>query len=249
MPRDRRRVPSTAVSGRHREPRPNATDPVDHRRMHEDVWTQERANASLENPDRPLSEDPQGLWKRAGLASGMTVVDIGAGSGFYTFPASDRVGPTGRVYAVDVSSELVEMIRERAKARHRSNIEAIGSLPNRVPLPDGLADRVLLANVLHGVPPETVAEAVRLLRPEGRLVNVDWKKESTPGGPPVEHRLAATEARRILERYDLRTVATWELGPYHYALMLERRASRSGGVLRARGRGVSHDGSPGGRAT
>jgi ubiquinone/menaquinone biosynthesis C-methylase UbiE len=205
--------------------------------MHEAVWTRERAQSVLESPDRLRSEDARKLWSRVGLVPGMTVVDLGAGSGFYTFPASARVGPIGRVYAVDVSSELVDLIRERALERHRSNIQPIVSRPGRVPLPEGIADRVLLANVLHGVPPATVAEAVRILRPGGRLVDVDWKKEPTPGGPPVEHRLAATEARQVLERYGLRTVAEWELGPYHYVLVLEKeRGEKARGPRSPRGR-------------
>ncbi len=222
-PQKRNRDRRAEVPARHPEHRPKSHHHTDHRKMHEEVWTRERASAVLESPDRHRSEDARNLWSRVGLQPGMTVVDVGAGSGFYTFPASERVGPTGRVYAVDVSQELIDLIRERAAERHRSNIEALVSRPDHVPLPGELADRVLLANVLHGVPPATVAEAVRILRPGGRLVDVDWKKESTPGGPPVEHRLAATEARRTLEGYGLETNAEWDLGPYHYALMLEKK--------------------------
>ncbi len=211
------------ADARHPEPHPVSHRPRDHRKMHEEVWTRERASAVLEKSDRLQSEDARELWNRVGLRPGMTVVDVGAGSGFYTFPASERVGPTGRVFAVDVSHELIDLIRERSAERHRSNIEALVSRPDQVPLPSNLADRVLLANVLHGVPPATVAEAVRILRPGGRLVDVDWKKEATPGGPPVEHRLAAAEARRTLEGYGLETGAEWDLGPYHYALMLEKK--------------------------
>lgn len=190
--------------------------------MHEAVWTREEATAVLDDPDRYSSEDPTELWSRAGLAPGMRVVEVGSGTGFYAFPASERVGPAGRVYAVDVSPGLVDLIRERARRRRRSNLEAVVSRPQRIPLPNDLADRVLLANVLHGIPPETVREAVRVLRPGGRLVDVDWKKEPTPRGPPVPHRLSAAAARRALERYGLRTVDEWEHGPYHYAVMLEK---------------------------
>lgn len=214
---------------------PKSQPPADHRKMHEEVWTRERASAVLEHPDRLQSEDARMLWSRVGLRPGMTVADVGAGSGFYSFPASELVGPTGRVYAVDLSLELVELIQERAIERHRSNIQVLRSRPDRVPLPDGLADRVLLANVLHGVPPATVAEAVRILRPGGYLVDVDWKKEPTPGGPPLEHRLAAAEARRVLARYALRTIAEWELGPFHYVIVLEKRPSAHRGDQRLPG--------------
>jgi ubiquinone/menaquinone biosynthesis C-methylase UbiE len=201
--------------------------------MHEATWSREEAIAILDDPSRVEREDPFALWERAGLAPGMTVVEVGAGTGFYAFPASDVVGPTGRVYAVDLSPDLVALVRERSRSQHRRNLLAVRSRPDRVPLPDAVADRVLLANVLHGIPPTTVREAVRLLRPGGRLLDVDWKKRPTPLGPPVEHRLAPGEARRTLEAYGLRGLATGVHGPNHYVVILEKPEGRS--ARRARG--------------
>lgn len=212
--------------------------------MHEAVWTREQALAVLESPERRGSEDPRALWRRVGLRSGMTVVDVGAGSGYYAVPASERVGPTGTVHAVDVSPSLVELLRERSAGR--PNVHVVRSRPDRIPLPDGIADRVLLANLLHGVPPTTVAEAVRLLRPSGRLVDVDWKKEPTDGGPPLEHRLSAAEASRVLAGYGLTIVHESLFGPAHYVVVGEKggparpaastppRRSRGGSSAQAR---------------
>lgn len=197
----------------------------DHRTMHEAVWTAARARAFLDDPARLDREDPRALWKRAGLAAGMRVAEVGAGSGFYAFPASDLVGPSGRVYAIDVSPALVKMVRDRARRERRSNVETVRSTPARIPLADSIADRVLLANVLHGIPPSTVGEAVRLLRPGGHLVDLDWKKSATAHGPPVDHRLSAASARRALERYGLRTVREGAFGPYHYLLVLTKPAA------------------------
>lgn len=195
---------------------------VDHRTMHEATWSRADAIALLDDPTRAGREDPWALWERAVLAPGMTVVDVGAGTGFYTFPASELVGPGGRVYAVDLSGDLVSLVRQRARARACRNVLAVRSRPTRVPLPDAIADRVLLANVLHGIPPSTVREAVRLLRPGGRLIDVDWAKQATPDGPPVEHRLAPAEARQALESYGLRAVATAVHGPSHYVVILQK---------------------------
>ncbi len=205
--------------------------PPDHRRMHESVWHRAEAVAWLDDPTRRGREDPETLWDRTGLAPGMTVVDVGAGTGYYDWSASDRVGATGCVYAVDVSPELVALVRERARAQGRRNVRAVRSRPDRIPLPGRVADRVLLANLLHGVAPTTVREAVRLLRPGGRLLDVDWAKRPTPNGPPVEHRLSATEARRALEAYGLRALTTAPHGPEHYVVILEKPAG-----LRSRSR-------------
>ncbi len=195
---------------------------ADHSTRHEAAWSRAKAIAVLDDPGRISREDPRALWELVGLSPGMVVADVGAGSGYYAFPASDRVGPSGRVYAADVSPELVALVRERAREQRRTNVFPVRSRPERVPLPDEVADRVLLANVLHGIPPETVGEAVRLLRPGGQLVDVDWQKRASPDGPPLAHRLSAAAARRALEPYGLRALSTAVLGPSHYVVVLEK---------------------------
>jgi SAM-dependent methyltransferase len=96
------------------------------------------------------------------------------------------------------------------------------STPGHIPIDDALADVALLANVLHGIAPKTVDEAVRLLRPGGRLIDVDWKKKVTPDGPPVKHRLGVSEATVALRAHGLTRVDSFELGPSHYVLVFER---------------------------
>jgi ubiquinone/menaquinone biosynthesis C-methylase UbiE len=165
---------------------------------------------------------PERLWARLGLRRGETVVDVGAGSGFYSFPAAARVGPTGHVFAVDVSSDLVELLRSRADEKKVGNLEAVLSTATRIPLEDAVADVAILANLLHGIPSRTVDETIRVLRPGGKLVNVDWKKEPSEGGPAVRHRLSATMARRVLTSHGLAHVDSFDLGPSHYAQVFER---------------------------
>jgi ubiquinone/menaquinone biosynthesis C-methylase UbiE len=190
--------------------------------MEEAAWSRADAMAVLDSPERRASQDPDQLWRRLGLKPGETVVDVGAGSGFYAFPAAAVVGPSGRVYAVDVSPELVELVRERAANRNVRNVDSVLSTPKRIPIEDAVADVAILANVLHGIPPKTVEETIRLLRPGGRLVDVDWKKEPTPEGPAMRHRLTAAEASATLSAHGLTPVDSFELGPYHYVLVFER---------------------------
>lgn len=190
--------------------------------MHEASWSRADAVAVLDSPERRTSQDPRLLWTRVGLTEGAVVVDVGAGSGFYSFPAAARTGPSGRVYAVDISEELVELVREKVETQHVHNLEPLLSTATHIPLEDAVADVALLANVLHGIPPETVAEAIRVLRPGGRLVNVDWKKEPSEDGPPVEHRLAESEASAALSAHGLVPVDSFELGSTHYVLVFER---------------------------
>jgi len=222
-PRRRPRRRPAAASPTHGRAHPGAKQrPHDHRRMHEAKWTRADAVAVLDTPERRAHQDPAELWRRVRLREGDVVVDVGAGSGFFALPAAIVVGPQGRVYAVDVSEELVELVREKVEASRIRNVEPVLSTPRHIPIEDALADVVLLANVFHGIPPESVREAVRLLRPGGRLIDVDWKKEETPEGPPIEHRLAVPEATAALRAHGLVRVDSFELGPSHYVLVFER---------------------------
>ncbi len=201
----------------HHHHSPSASSPLERR-----GWTREEAVRVLESPERRKSQDPAALWSRVGLAEGAVVVDVGAGTGFFALEAARRVGAGGKVYAVDLSKELVELLGERGAAAGLSQLAPVLSTLRSIPLESGIADVVLLANVLHDVPPSTVAEAVRLLKPNGRFVNVDWKKVETPGGPPLSIRLTPDEATKALERHGLRRTDEWSFGPWHYALLLER---------------------------
>jgi SAM-dependent methyltransferase len=207
------------------------------------AWTREEALDRLESPERRISQDPEVLWSRVGLARGETVVDIGAGTGYFAIPAARRVGPVGRVYAVDLSADLVELIRERAERESLPQLEPVLCTLSSIPLPSKVADVVLLANVLHDVPDSTLSEAARLLKPTGRFINVDWAKRETPGGPPMEIRLDLDHAERRLAQHGLVPVERWSFGPWHYGITLrlggrttglsegpKRRRSPPGGV-------------------
>ncbi len=180
-------------------------------------WSREDAIARLESPERRRSLDPERFWDRVGLPPGATVVEVGAGTGYFAIPAARRVGPSGRVYAVDISGELIELLEERKGKQGLPALFPVRSTEDRIPLPDAVASLVLLANVLHDVADPTLRETRRLLAPEGRFVNLDWKKESTPEGPPMEIRLSPKEAEARLVGMGLALEGAWEPGPYHYA--------------------------------
>lgn len=202
------------------EPGNHAHDPTDHPR--DRPWTREEAVETLEAPDRARALDPVALWQRAGLPPGATVVDVGSGTGFFALPAARLVGLGGHVYAVDISRELVEYIAVRSRDEHLPQLATVESTVDTIPLPSGIADFVLLATVLHDISSSTVSEAVRVLRPGGRLVNLDWKKVEGPSGPPLAIRLSPSEASELLAGHGLTLVDSWDVGTDHYVLVFER---------------------------
>jgi SAM-dependent methyltransferase len=196
------------------------------------AWTRDECVALLA-ATREIGLDPEGFWKRIELPIGAVVADIGAGAGRFAFPAAERVGPGGKVYAVDVSEDLVRLVSDEARRRRLPQLVALRSTPKKIPLADSTADVVLLANVLHDVSSPTIRESVRILRPGGTLVNLDWEKRATPQGPPLEVRLSAEDARVRLEAEGLVARKRFRAGPMHYALTFAKPPSvRSRGSRR-----------------
>jgi len=116
-----------------------------------------------------------------------TWAEIGAGTGFFVIPLASRVE---KVYALDVSEQMLTLLRDNLKTNQTSNVEALQSAESLLPLPDASVDAVLLAMVLHEVdePEKFLAEVSRITRPDGRLLVLEFT-QSGSFGPPKGHRL------------------------------------------------------------
>ena len=186
--------------------------------------------ARLEDPDRLRLLPARDLLINAGLRPGMSVADVGCGPGFFTLPAAEIVGPTGRVYAVDISEQMLQAVRDKARGAGLHNIETVLAEESAIPLPDAAAQFAILAFVLHeAVQPDAFTrEVARLLAPAGRLMLLEWKKEEMPVGPPVRDRLTPEESERRLAAAGLRSLQQFDPNPYHYGLVssAEARGSR-----------------------
>jgi ubiquinone/menaquinone biosynthesis C-methylase UbiE len=156
----------------------------------------------------------------------MTVADLGAGTGYMSRHLSRAVGPHGRVLAADTEPALVEHLRERAAREDTPNVTAIRAEAGDPHLPAHAVDVVLILDTYHHLD-DRVRYLERLsnaLRPAtGRIAVVDWKREATPVGPPVEHRLSR---ERVVEEMAAAGYALREepaILPYQYVLLFGRR--------------------------
>ena len=153
--------------------------------------------------------------------------DIGCGPGYFTLPVAERVRPDGKVYALDIAPEMLEACRRRAEEQGLEKV--IVTLQNgerELPLEDGSVDGAWLANVFHELeaPVEFLQEIRRILRPQGKLIVIDWKPIGMEMGPPLEHRVPLEAVRDALETAGFDGLATHEIYPYHYVI----EAVRSG---------------------
>lgn len=173
----------------------------------------------LDSEERRSYLDPDAILGAFGVGPGDVIADIGAGTGFFTIPAAMRVGPSGRVYALDLESEMLGDLRLRIGVAGPRNVEILRSDEDRIPLPQASVDLAFLACVLHELDgPGTLRECARILKPTGRLAIVDWKKMKQDIGPPYRHRLDEGQARAFLQQSGFTPTRTFEAGRYHYGI-------------------------------
>jgi len=162
-----------------------------------------RWNKSFENERREVYVKRMEIVAAAAVKPGMTVADIGAGTGLFTMLFADAVKPNGSVVAIDISPNFVEYIRETAKARRVRNVTAIVNSGTDVPLADASVDLVYMSDVYHHFeqPTQMLASIRKALKPGGRMVVVDYQR--IPGVTPpsrIEHvRLDKQTAIREIE--------------------------------------------------
>lgn len=135
--------------------------------------------AWLTRANRDAQERPEMLLDSLEIRKGDTVVDLGAGAGYFTCRLAARVGARGRVLAVDVQQEMLDRIAQEVATRHLANVELIPGSERDPHLPAGTADLVLVANAYHefSEPAAMLVEVRRALKPEGRLVVVEYAAE------------------------------------------------------------------------
>jgi ubiquinone/menaquinone biosynthesis C-methylase UbiE len=129
------------------------------------------------------------LLKQMKIKEGDTVLDFGAGIGYFSIPALDSVGDTGTVIAIDLSDRMLEELRRRAGKRTNLMMYHANDLGTLT------ADVILLITVLHEVehPQKFLESCFTHLRPGGRIFVIDWQKKETPRGPPVSERITKEE--------------------------------------------------------
>lgn len=172
--------------------------------------------------------DPQVNLQRINLSSGMTVVDFGAGSGAYTIPAAKIVAPEGKVYAVEIQKDLLENIKKTAEAsRVGNNVSLIwGDVEQQggVSLADGLADVVIISNVLFQAKSMyTLAlEAKRILKPGGKIMVIEWSESFGGIGPIPADVISPEEVKKTFGSVGLPFISDFPAGEHHYGLIFAK---------------------------
>jgi len=148
-----------------------------------------------------LSCPPTKILDRIGIQAGAIVLDFGAGSGSYSIPAAQLIGPTGKVYAADIHPLAIKEIRQKAEIKGIKNIHTILT-DYETKLPDSSIDVVLLFYVLHDFknPDSIIRELDRILKPNGVLAVVDHKFDKDKVVSTISHVTSALKLRDTGEK-------------------------------------------------
>lgn len=181
---------------------------------------------NLEDPVRLEALPQSAVVELLRLEGGETVIDYGAGTGIYTVAVAAAV-PKGKVFAVEALPQLAELLRQKITPQLADRLCVCETEDNVVPLDDGEADRVVMVDVLHHLydQPDALEEVVRLLRPGGLFVVLDWGDEERPVGPPPGHVLGLDAVRGIVVGMGLDVLeahARGDLLPYHVAVVAQK---------------------------
>lgn len=168
-----------------------------------------------------MFSNPASNLAKLGLINGMKIVDIGAGSGFYSLEAARIVGNTGRVYAVDVQKDILDRIRSDGMSQKLNNIEVVWGNAEKIggtKLREGIADRVVASNVLFQVSKldDFCLEIKRITKPNAKVLVVDWS-EVSPIGP--KNIVGAGQAQLLFEKQGFKLEQKFDAGDHHYGLV------------------------------
>lgn len=132
----------------------------------------------FERDGRAVYEKRNEVIETLRLRPGMKVADIGAGTGFFVMMIADKVGPDGTVYAVEIAKNFIDHIDAKAKEKGLKNIETVLGAPRTPRLEENSLDAVFMCDTYHHFeyPYDMLAEIRKALRPDGRLVIVDFER-------------------------------------------------------------------------
>jgi ubiquinone/menaquinone biosynthesis C-methylase UbiE len=155
----------------------------------------------LERRERDQEEEPDLAIAALNIPKGASVADIGAGSGYMTEKLAARVGPQGHVFANDVQPQMLEMLSRRLLARKISNVTLVQGTIDDPKLQLASVDLELMVDVYHELSqPQTMLGHLKAaLKPGGRLVLLEYRKEDPTIPIRPEHKMSVAEAKMELE--------------------------------------------------
>lgn len=179
----------------------------------------------LERTERLDEERPDRVLNALDLKPGMTVADIGAGTGYYTWRIAQRIGAAGTVYAVDVQPEMIKALEQQMSRRGAANVRPVLGTPADPKLPANSLDLALMVDVYHEFehPYEMLAAIVRAVKPGGRVAFVEFRGNDPQVPIKPLHTMTEEQVRREAAVHPLDWLATTRDLPWQQVIVFRKR--------------------------
>jgi ubiquinone/menaquinone biosynthesis C-methylase UbiE len=178
----------------------------------------------LTRPERAQEEQPEKALDALAIEPGSVVADVGAGVGYFTERLARRVGPNGKVYANDIQPEMLVQLRKNMAKLRIGNVQTVVGTEDDPHLPANTLDLVLLVDVYHEFSkPQAMLRHIReSLKPNGRLVLLEYRKEDPNVPIREEHKMTVKQVQNELEPEGFRFDKVIETLPQQHILIFRR---------------------------
>lgn len=175
----------------------------------------------LDDPKRDAYQKPHEVMRTLDIRQGEVIADIGAGSGYFTFRLAHRVGDKGRVYAVDISPDMIRHLNRRIRELKAMNVTAILADADDPLLADASIDRFFFSDSWHHIENQSkyLSLIKKMLKPGGEIIMIDFHKKELPVGPPMQMKIAREDLIRQMESNGFRLTKEHTFLPYQYFLV------------------------------
>ena len=175
-------------------------------------------------PERIESEKPEELLDLLGIKEGDVVADIGAGAGFFSLRAAERVGRTGKVLAVDVQPEMIDGLRMMMKKFGHENIVPILGNVDDPKLPADSVDHVLIVLAYHEFsrPVEMMRDVHNAMKRDGQMLIVEYKAETTDSRVDPLHKMSEAEIMQEMPALGFRRDRVIDMIPSQHVFVFKK---------------------------
>lgn len=178
----------------------------------------------LTRPERIQEEDPDRMLASLGIKKGSVVADIGAGVGYHVWRMADIVGPAGKVIGEDIQDGMIRLMKKNIEDRKLRNVEIIQGTPTDPKLPANVLDLVLMVDVYHefSEPVVMMRHIKDALKPDGRVVLVEFRKEDPKVPIQPLHKMSVPEVRSELEPLGFKFQQSLEFLPWQHIIFFTK---------------------------